>query len=460
MANITFYIDKTNSDREGYAPIKANVSILYIKDDGKTNSKNITKIVGRIKPQYWNTLKQRVRPPKPHEKDNNHTETNLHLDDFQSKANKYFSTCTLHNIELTPAIAKDYFKGNELNLNKPKKNLWEAYDEFLKAGEIEKAYNTNRNRKTIKNKLEKFEAETGYKMTFDSINLVFYDQLKEHVLNTKAHGYNYLSAITDKFKAFLNWSLERDYHNNTTFRKFSAPEKEGTIVQLTFPELQQLINFKFESKSRQRARDFYCFGCLTGLRYVDLRRLTKDNVSNGLIKITTQKTNKEVFIPVFPGLQTIIDRYPEQYPLLPKFSNQKLNKSIKAACKEAEIETMVEYKTFEKNLTKTEFKPKHELIGTHTARKTFINLAYDNGMDIEMIKSITGITHERTLRRYLNVSTDAKKDKLMKAFENLSIHPESSHIPNAETIQAIEEAHSGKGFKAENVEDLLKQLES
>lgn len=417
MANITFYIDKTNNDREGYAPIKANVTIDY---------KNITKTVGRIKPRYWNKLKQRVSPPRPHEEDNNHTEINSYLEDFQSKANKYFLNCTLQNIQLSPAIVKDYFKGNELNLNKPKKNLWEAYEEFLKAGELEKAYNTNRNRKTIKKYLEKFEAETGYKLTFESINLVFYDQLKEHVLNTKAHGYNYLSAITDKFKAFLNWSLERNYHNNTTFRKFSAPEKEGTIVHLTFPELQQLINFKFESKSRQRARDFFCFGCLTGLRYVDLQRLTKDNVSNGLIKITTQKTNKEVFIPVFPGLQTIIDRYPEQYKLLPKFSNQKLNKSIKAACKEAKIETMVEYKTFEKNLTKTEFKPKHELVGTHTARKTFICLAYDNGMDIEMIKSITGITHERTLRRYLNVSTDAKKDKLMKAFQNLTEQPEQN----------------------------------
>ena len=90
----------------------------------------------------------------------------------------------------------------------------------------------------------------------------------------------------------------------------------------------------------------------------------------------------------------------------------------------------MEYKTFEKNLTKTEFKPKHELIGTHTARKTFINLAYDNGLDVEMIKSITGITHERTLRRYLNVSTDAKKDKLMKAFQTLSIHSE----PEIQTI--------------------------
>lgn len=410
MAKITYYIDKTNTDREGYAPIKANVTIDY---------KNKTKTVGKIKPRYWNKLKQRVRPPRPEEENNNHTEINLFLDDFQRKANKYFLNCTLQNIPITPELVKDYLKGNELKLNKGKKDLWEAYEEFIKAGEVERAYNTNRNRKTIKKYLETFETETGYKMTFDSINLVFFDQLKENVLITKGHGYNYLSAITDKFKAFLNWSMERNYHTNLTFKKFSAPEKEGTIVHLTFLELQQLINYPFESIKLQKARDFYCFGCLTGLRYIDLQRLTKDNVSDGLIKITTQKTNREVFIPVFPGVKTIIDRYPEQYKLLPKFSNQKLNKYIKQACKKAEIETMVEYKTFEKNATKTEFKPKHELIGTHTARKTFICLAYDNGLDIEMIKSITGITNERTLRRYLNISNDTKKEKLTKAFEKL-----------------------------------------
>jgi len=410
MANITFYIDKTNNDKEGYAPIKANVTIDY---------KNITKTVGKIKPQYWNKLKQRVNKPRPHEEDNNHIEINSHLDEFKSKANKYFLNCELQKIEVTPVIIKDYFKGHELKLNKTKKNLWEAYEEFIKAGEVEKAVNTNRNRKTIKKYLETFEIKTGYKMTFENINLVFYDQLKENVLITNKHGYNYLSAITDKFKAFLTWSLERNYHTNLIYKKFSAPEKEGTIVHLTFLELQQLINFPFESKKLQKARDFYCFGCLTGLRYVDLQRLTKDNVTDGLIKITTQKTNREVFIPVFPGVKTIIDRYQEQYKLLPKFSNQKLNKYIKDACEEAEINTMVEYKTFEKNITVTEFKPKHELIGTHTARKTFICLAYDNGLDIEMIKSITGITNERTLRRYLNISNDTKKEKLTKAFENL-----------------------------------------
>ena len=256
-------------------------------------------------------------------------------------------------------------------------------------------------------------------MNFDTINLSFFDTLKEYVLGTKGHDYNYLSAITDKFKAFMSWSLSRGYHNNIVYQKFSAPEKEGSIVHLTFEELQILVSFEFETSKLRKARDFYCFGCLTGLRFCDLQRLTKDNIADGMIAITTQKTNRDVMIPIFPGVRTIIERYPESHRLLPKFSNQKLNLYIKECCKKAEINTPTAYKTFEKNITKIEFKPKHELIGTHTARKTFICLAYDRGLDIEMIKSITGITREKALRRYLHISNNSKKEKLTKAFENL-----------------------------------------
>ena len=106
-----------------------------------------------------------------------------------------------------------------------KQDLWEAYEEYLKTGELERAVNTNKNRKTIKNYLKLFETKTGYKMTFENINLDFFDQLKENVLVTNSHGYNYLSSITDKFKAFMSWSLERNYHTNTLYKKFSAPEK-------------------------------------------------------------------------------------------------------------------------------------------------------------------------------------------------------------------------------------------
>ncbi|NQU88188.1 MAG: integrase catalytic domain-containing protein [Mariniphaga sp.] len=408
MVNLTYYIDKSNADKNGYSPIKANVTIDY---------KNITKTIEKVKARYWNKNQQRVSPPKPHEPDNSYEAINETLDNFQDEFKAYFKECSRKNIPITQELVKDYFKGIKLNLGTV--DFWKAYDHYLQTGKLDKSYNTNCNRLTIYNKLKDFETDTGYKLTFDSVNLVFWDKLKEYMLETKEHGYNYLSAVSDKFRAFMNWCQERNYHTNQFYKKFSAPEKEISIVALTFDELQHLIDFEFESKKLQKARDFFCFGCLTGLRYVDLVQLTKDNISNGMLKITTQKTNKEVVLPIFPGVQTIIDRYPDQYKLLPKFSNQKLNDYIKDCCEEAEINTPTEYKTHLKNETIKEFKPKHELIGTHAARKTFICLAYERGLDIEMIKSCTGITQEKTLKRYLQISTETKKEKLSKAFGSL-----------------------------------------
>jgi integrase len=412
MPNTKFYIDITKTNKQGYVSIKANIPI------GKVNN---WKIVGKVKPRYWNKLKQRVSPPRPNEKDNQAEEINEELQRLEDDARTYFKECALYKVPLTAELAKDFLNGTKKDFSlappiKTRLSFWDAYEQFLKTGELEKAHNTVRNRLTIKNKLKAFETETGYPLTFSSIDLTFYDRLKEWVLVTKDHGYNYLSAITDKFKAFMNWSIEREYHNNKTYKKFSAPEKEGNIIHLTFQELQQLINFPFESSKLQKARDFYCFGCLTGLRYTDLYDLTKDNLTDGSVKTTTKKTNKEVSITMFQGLQTIIDRYPEQYRLLPKLSNQRINDYIKECCEIAKIDTPTATKTFERNLVKTEYRPKFELIGSHTARKTFICLAYDGGMDIEMIKAITGITREKTLRRYLKISDESKKEKLMKVF--------------------------------------------
>ena len=449
MANVTFSIDKRNTDKNGYAPIKANVAIDYKK-------KTIT--VGKVKPRYWNKSKPRISVKHPTDDGYNPEKVNTYLDNFQKEAKEYFDDCKRQNIELTLDIVSDYFKGHKLNLNPVKKEFWEAYDEFLKAGELTLTTGTIRGRKSRNKKLKEFETDTGYKMTFESINLVFFDKFLEYILFTKNHEYNYVPCILRQLKAFMNWSHQRNYHINTTYKKFSAPEKEGSIIYLTFPELQQLINFQFENKKYSKVRDFYCFGCLIGARYSDLKRLTKDNLAEGKLKFTTEKTNIDIVIPVFPELQTIINRYPEQYRLLPKISNAKANKYIKKACELAGTNAPTEYKTFVKNTTVKEFKPKFELIGTHTARKTFVCLAHANGIDIKTIMDITGIQDQQTLKRYLDVSINPKMDNLTKMFVNLTPQPEPK--PNEETLRALKDALAKVGFKAENIDTLFNQLQN
>jgi len=55
---------------------------------------------------------------------------------------------------------------------------------------------------------------------------------------------------------FKQWSQRRKYHNNDEYKEFSAPEKEISIVHLTWDELQHLLYFPFKSKKYQKVRDF------------------------------------------------------------------------------------------------------------------------------------------------------------------------------------------------------------
>ena len=437
MPNLKYYIDINKVDSNGLVPIKANIAV---------ESKNNWKIVGKVKPPgdekpkagEWDQDLQRIVLPRPdHKKYAEYEKINRFLEEFKERFNKIDRDCTESKIRVTREIVQKYYNGQKIEIVPVIKDFWEAYDAYLKAGELERAPNTIRNRLTIKKKIKEFEKDTGRKITFESVNLVFFDDLKEWVLETKEYDYNYLPPIVSKFKAFMKWSLDREYHSNVTFMRFSAPEKEGSIIHLTYDELKLLVNFNFDNPKHQRTRDFFCFGCLTGLRYCDLQRLTKDNIVNGSIKITTQKVNKAVTIPIIDDLKTIIDKYPEPHKLLPKFANSNLNEYVKECCKIAEIKTLTEWKTFKKNITITEFKPKHELITTHTARKTFINLSYSADTPIETIKAITGITREKTLKRYLEVSEDSITKSLNRTFKGISKQDENLKAEHAaEQIQA------------------------
>lgn len=410
MAKITFSIDTRNIDKAGLVPIKANICINY---------KTTSKIVGKIHPENWN--KGVVVPiDKRNKKYKELKELSDKLEKLQFNSKEYFQRLEKEQVEITLKIAKDYLDGKEYSKTK-KLDFWAAYDEFLKASELDVAKNTTKSRKTTYNKLKLFEQETSTLLSFDKIDLSFFDALNEFILIDQEHEYNDFAATIKRLKAFMNWSFERGYHLNLAFKKFSAPEKEPTIIKLTWNELETLLYFKFDKPDYQKSRDFFCAGCLTGLRFGDLHRLTKDNITADKkhLELTLEKTKIEVSIAIVPALQTIIDRYAGQYRLLPKYENQSINRNLKLICEAAGINTPTEIKKHDKNGTTLSFFPKYDVITTHTGRKTFINLAHKNGMDLEYIKKVTGIQQEKTLKRYLDIDKESSDSKMHTVFGGL-----------------------------------------
>jgi integrase len=414
MAKIGFHLNYSKTDKNSFAPVRAKISV-----DSKAVIKTfpfkvkVTKNnLGKYDCKKWNVDTQRLYNFRESDKFyKEYIEINSFLDDYEYKAKLLFKDCLRSKVKLTEDLVRKFFAGDDLSLNPEKKSFWEIYDEYIKDCESSMAENTTRMHKSNKNKLKDFENDKGYKVTFEAVNLQFFDKLKEYILLDKEHGWNYLAAITKRLKAFMTWSFDRNYHQSREFKKFTATEKKITVIRLTDDELVKLMYFEFENKSQAKTRDFFCFGCLTGARYSDLNRLTKDNIQNGKLIYTPQKTRnpKPVELPLNELHFEIINRYKEQHKLLPRYENQSFNRMLKKACEVAELKTPTEVLNFKEKEPVTDKKPKHDLITSHTARKTFICMQHEDGTDILTIMSYTGIEKMETIRSYLEVSEAIKE---------------------------------------------------
>lgn len=409
MPKVGFFIQKDKINKTGFAAIKAVVTINY---------KNVSKVVGKVKPKHWNQAKQRVNKSRADEEYNNFEETNQELDSFQKEVEAFMKQVKKSGEELTPEKLKDFFNG-KYRLS-GKKTFWAAWEEYLKDAALTKAPKTVQDQTSTMNYFKRFEQETNTKLGFESMNLVLHDRFRAYVVEQKKQHYNYFATLTKRLKSFLNWSYEREYNSNIEYRKFKAPEKPGTVVAFTVDEFQRFYAFTFQKTKHDKVRDIFCFGCLTGLRISDLLRLTRVNIQ-GETLVTYMKKVKKVKpleIPILPQAQKILDKYQEQYFLLPKISEQKFNDYIKEAAKEAGITSLVKIMDFKTGLGQEEAITKDQLIHAHMTRKTFISLAYKAGLDIESIKAITGIRSERTLERYLTIEPETLAEKV-KAFGEL-----------------------------------------
>ncbi|HKJ42213.1 MAG TPA: tyrosine-type recombinase/integrase, partial [Sunxiuqinia sp.] len=391
--NISFYIAKNRSDKKSFAPIYGQVTI---------NSKNYPFQIEKVKPRYWNQVKQRVNKNRENEPDNRHEEINALITKISKNSDRFNRFDGYKTPPQRNEVKNVFFQSTE-----QRKSFNEAYEEFIESNRGKIAYNTTKNRNTAKNFIQKYQNKKGVELQFSDIDLELFDNLFDFAFNEMDLEDNSFAAYIAKFKSFLKWALDNGYHNNLEYQKFSFAEKDKAVVCLTPDELKTLTNFKFEKERHTKARDLYCFGCYTGLRFSDIATLRHEHFQNGYIVKNITKTKEDDRIPILPQAKAILDKYNKGsiYPL-PRLSNPKLNEYIKECCEQAKINTpTIRYK-YKRNKIVEDVFPKHKLITVHTARKTFITVSFTLGMDVKTIKSITGHKKEATFDKYLKIANE------------------------------------------------------
>ena len=106
-----------------------------------------------------------------------------------------------------------------------------------------------------------------------------------------------------------------------------AKKVKKEVVFLTHEELETVEKAKISQPRLSLVKDLFIFCCYTGLAYVEMAHLSKQNIQIGFddvnwIQMKREKTQRQISIPILSKAQEIIDKYSNVDTLVfPSISN-------------------------------------------------------------------------------------------------------------------------------------------
>lgn len=402
---ITFELRKEKVTQDGLIPIQ-----IVVRAEGIRIRKNTGLSTKEV---FWSG--SRVKPGNKRE-DNNYQVINDELQKLEGRVSDIFLFLRINKLEFSKKLFLEKYESKEEITVSPELDFFKCFDDYIDKGKPIKTYNTIKGQVTVRNYIEIFAKEKGFKITFDIIDEGFFELLRDYSYQTKEIKQNYFCKIIKVLKSFLNWATDKGYNFTRDFEKFKASDHDIDIIYLSFEELMKLYNKDMKSDKLSQVRDFYCMGCFTGLRFSDLSKLHLANISDDHILISIQKTKTQNHaIKLNKYAKEILNKYKGTiYEPLPVISSQKFNEYIKDCCELAEINQSFTTHWFVGNQKKSLTQPKHRFITSHTARKTFITNSLLLGMEPKAIKKIANIKKDAVLDKYMKVTeafTDEQMDK-------------------------------------------------
>ena len=199
-------------------------------------------------------------------------------------------------------------------------------------------------------------------------------------------------------------------------------EDIDNVDEATLKELKEFIATESHRRMLDNARDIFLAGCMVGQRISDYSRLEQGMIEvvqgENFVHLMQKKTGKEVYIPVLNYLSDILDKH---HGKLPHIKDAKLNARIKLVglllgwTEMANINKQKGVLSFKSN------KRFYECITTHTARRSFATNAYQAGVPLSAIMTITGHSTEAMLRKYLKLDNKEKAVLAAAEFKKIKI---------------------------------------
>ncbi|MDB0601597.1 tyrosine-type recombinase/integrase [Tenacibaculum maritimum] len=400
---------------------KDGLTLIYLKAYFKKEGKRFVYSTGEsIDPKEWdfknrqpNNLTGRTS------KADSHRTIKRQLDRYSNLFTLVTEIYKNTNQELTVEKVRQEFDKEFKRVSVGKNKFYDAYDEFMlfkqKNQEWSKA--TIKRYDNIKSMLKDFEKVKKFKITFDTINQKFYTEFTDFCMVDRGHINNTFSRNVGLVKTFLFWALKNGYTYKADFINFKKKPKVITNqIALRKEDLEIILKTEMPSKKLERVRDVFVFSCVTGMRFGELKFVSKNNIDGKILLLKEEKGSgkKSREIPLSNIALHILNNYNYNLPLI---ANQKHNDYIKDVFKEAGYtHNVMKTSTRGKEVIREEI-PFYKRISSHTARRTFITMMKRKGKSDKLIAEISGHNDMKTLNQYYQVSNEDVKDAVNETFD-------------------------------------------
>ncbi len=384
-----------------------------------------------LNPKYWDQQTERLRLPSTEKDDLTLEELekaiNLKLSDIEGLIKKYPLHCLKNDLVESADGLKKYLEAviKPMNVKQSFVFLVDYIEKsylpgcesgvitFLKDNQYRRySKGTVKSKKGVLFALKAFEAER-FRIRFEKVDMDFYDSFLKWS-EGKGHKINQMGKVIKEIKTVMRYAYEQGIHHNTTWenRKFSVLREDITSVALSKNELDRLMALPLTGTEKYY-RDAFLVGCYTALRISDYKEITLDQIKERdgykIIELTTQKTKAPVKIPIASEIEPILSD-PSFYGR--SLIEQKLNYKIKELCKRAGINEIIEVVRNNRGMQTITRHEKHELVSSHTARRTGATYLYNiHGRTLDVMQ-ITGHKSERAFLKYIKISSEEVAERM------------------------------------------------
>jgi site-specific recombinase XerD len=379
---VLFFLKRDKQKANGNVPLFCRITV-----DGKEARFGMKK---DIHPKFWD-----VKTGKAAGRTGEATEINTLLDNTKSAIIKVYRELQERENNVSAEKIKNAFLGIDIK----HQNLLELFDRHNREKKllvgISIAKSTYNKYRITRDHLADYLKEWHHlsDISLKEINHKFVCDFETFLLTAKGSEENTIAKYMQMFKHVTGLAVKYGWIQNNPFSDYKIHLKKTDRGYLTQEEIEILINWKFAEKHLEKVRDIFVFCCFTGLSYIDVKRLTgeeiKTSFDGGLwIMGKRRKTDVGYNVPLLEIPKRILEKYKDTLrngKALPVTTNQYSNVYLK---KIGEMCGLKKKLTF------------------HLSRHTFATLTLSKGVSIESVSKMLGHTNIQTTQIYARITNE------------------------------------------------------